>query len=125
MRERLPSNRRGTVGQTATEYMMVISVVVIAVVAAAYQFVPSFQAGVTDLGTDVSKILGIGVGGLGSRGSAVTSVGSTPGGGPLPTIGTGGPSSQGATVYNGGPSFAVDPRSSSPAPTLGAPADPP
>lgn len=44
-------------GQTATEYMMVISVVVIGVVAGAYAFVPSFQTGVGELSMDVSQIL--------------------------------------------------------------------
>ena len=53
---------RGEEGQTATEYMLIISVVVIAVVAAAYQFVPLFQTGVEDLGADVMKILSNGGG---------------------------------------------------------------
>lgn len=44
-------------GQTGTEYMLIISVVVIAVVAAAYTFVPEFQAGVMTLGTKVMTIL--------------------------------------------------------------------
>lgn len=44
-------------GQTATEYMLIVSVVVIAVVAAAYTFVPTFQQGVADLADDVSTIL--------------------------------------------------------------------
>ena len=44
-------------GQSSTEYMVLVSVVVIAVVAAAYAFVPSFQAGVFDLSNDVSRIL--------------------------------------------------------------------
>jgi Flp pilus assembly pilin Flp len=44
-------------GQTATEYMLIISVVVIAVVAAAYVFVPTFGSGVQDLSKDVSTIL--------------------------------------------------------------------
>jgi uncharacterized protein (UPF0333 family) len=44
-------------GQTATEYMMVVSVVVIAVVGAAYAFVPTFETGVNELGYDVSAIL--------------------------------------------------------------------
>jgi Flp pilus assembly pilin Flp len=44
-------------GQTATEYMLIISVIVIAVVAAAYVFVPSFQTGVSKLASDVSTIL--------------------------------------------------------------------
>lgn len=53
---------RGEEGQTATEYMLIISVVVIAVVAAAYEFVPLFKAGVMDLGQDVQKILSNGGG---------------------------------------------------------------
>lgn len=44
-------------GQTGTEYMLIISVVVIAVVAAAYTYVPEFQAGVETLGTKVMTIL--------------------------------------------------------------------
>jgi Flp pilus assembly pilin Flp len=48
---------RGEEGQTATEYMLIISVVVIAVVAAAYKFVPLFQEGVEKLGQDVKQIL--------------------------------------------------------------------
>lgn len=44
-------------GQTATEYMLIISVVVIAVVAAAYTFVPTFKQGVNSLAIDVSTIL--------------------------------------------------------------------
>jgi len=44
-------------GQTATEYMLIISVIVIAVVAAAYVFVPTFQEGVQALANDVSTIL--------------------------------------------------------------------
>jgi len=44
-------------GQTATEYMLIISVVVIAVVAAAYVFVEPFQQGVETLGTKVMTIL--------------------------------------------------------------------
>ena len=47
-------------GQTATEYMLIISVVVIAVVAAAFQFVPAFQEGVMDLGQDVKQALSSG-----------------------------------------------------------------
>lgn len=44
-------------GQTATEYMLIISVVVIAVVAAAFVFVEPFQKGVEQLGTKVKTIL--------------------------------------------------------------------
>ena len=47
-------------GQTATEYMLVISVVVIAAVSAAWTFVPAFQDGVRDLGGDVQRMLGTG-----------------------------------------------------------------
>lgn len=48
---------RNEEGQTATEYMLIVSVIVIAVVAAAYVFVPQFQAGVQKLAEDVSTIL--------------------------------------------------------------------
>src|SRR5438067_8774894 len=44
-------------GQTSTEYMMIVSVLVMAVVAAGYAFLPSFQAGVQELSYDVSNIL--------------------------------------------------------------------
>lgn len=49
-------------GQTATEYMLIISVVVVAVVAAAYAFVPEFQQGVINLANDVRYILNKGCG---------------------------------------------------------------
>ncbi len=53
-------------GQTATEYMLIISVVVIAVVAAAYAFVPTFKDGVNSLADDVESILRTGqIGGIG------------------------------------------------------------
>ena len=51
---------RGEEGQTATEYMLIISVIVIAVVAAAYTFVPTFQEGVQALADDVKSILDTG-----------------------------------------------------------------
>lgn len=47
-------------GQTGTEYMLIISVVVIAVVAAAYTYIPQFQEGVETLGTKVMTILDAG-----------------------------------------------------------------
>ena len=50
----------GEEGQTATEYMLIISVIVIAVVAAAYTFVPTFQDGVQALADDVQSILDTG-----------------------------------------------------------------
>jgi hypothetical protein len=43
----------GRSGQAASEYMMVVSVLVIAVVAVAYTFVPSFHHGVNDLASSV------------------------------------------------------------------------
>ena len=54
-------------GQSTVEYMLLISVIVIAMVAAAYAFVPTFQEGVRDLAEDVKKILSTGkIGGLGT-----------------------------------------------------------
>lgn len=50
----------GEEGQTATEYMLIISVIVIACVAAAYLFVPEFQSGVSALAADVKQMLGTG-----------------------------------------------------------------
>lgn len=47
-------------GQTATEYMLLVSVVVIGVVAAAYVFIPQFKDGVANLAGDVSTILDCG-----------------------------------------------------------------
>ena len=53
---KLSKNKKIT-GQTGTEYMLIISVVVIAVVAAAYTYVPQFQTGVEALGTKVMTIM--------------------------------------------------------------------
>ena len=47
-------------GQSTVEYMLLISVIVIAIVAAGYAFVPKLQKGVEELGGDVSRILGDG-----------------------------------------------------------------
>ena len=44
-------------GQSTVEYMLLISVIVIAIVAAAYVFITPFRDGVADLGKDVKKIL--------------------------------------------------------------------
>jgi Flp pilus assembly pilin Flp len=44
-------------GPSTVEYMLLISVIVIAIVAAAYVFIEPFKAGVQDLGNDVKKIL--------------------------------------------------------------------
>jgi Flp pilus assembly pilin Flp len=48
-------------GQTATEYMLIISVIVIAVVAAAYTFIPGFQAGVEALAKAIEEMLSTGL----------------------------------------------------------------
>ena len=47
-------------GQSTVEYMLLISVIVIALVAAAYVFVPVFEQGVKELAGDVRKILSTG-----------------------------------------------------------------
>ena len=47
-------------GQSTSEMMMLISVIVIAIVAAAYIMIPTFQDGVQDLANDVSYILSSG-----------------------------------------------------------------
>jgi len=44
-------------GQSTVEYMLLISVIEIAIVAAAYVFIEPFKQGVLDLGKDVKKIL--------------------------------------------------------------------
>ncbi len=54
-------------GQSTVEYMLLISVIVIAIVAAAYIFMPTFQSGVEALAQDVSSILDTGkIGGTGT-----------------------------------------------------------
>lgn len=45
-------------GQTATEYMLIVAVVVLALVAAASQLIPKFQTGVTTLGGNIQQQLG-------------------------------------------------------------------
>jgi Flp pilus assembly pilin Flp len=44
-------------GQSTVEYMLLISVIVIAIVAAAYVFIEPFKQGVQDLSNDDKKIL--------------------------------------------------------------------
>lgn len=53
----LRSLLRDEEGQSTVEYMLLISVIVIAIVAAAYVFIEPFKQGVQDLGNDVKKIL--------------------------------------------------------------------
>ena len=47
---------RDEAGQSTVEYMLLISVIVIAIVAAAYVFIEPFKQGVLDLGKDVKKL---------------------------------------------------------------------
>ncbi len=44
-------------GQSTVEYMLLISVIVIAIVAASYVFIDPFKAGVQNLAEDIKKIL--------------------------------------------------------------------
>lgn len=44
-------------GQSTVEYMLLISVIVIAIVAAAYVFIEPFKDGVENLANDVKRIL--------------------------------------------------------------------
>ena len=55
--EILSSLLRDEEGQSAVEYMLLISVIVIAIVAAAYVFIEPFKEGVLDLAKDIKKIL--------------------------------------------------------------------
>ncbi len=47
-------------GQSTVEYMLLISVIVIAIVAAAYVFIDPFKTGVNQLALDVQGILSTG-----------------------------------------------------------------
>jgi Flp pilus assembly pilin Flp len=58
---------REETGQSTVEYMLLISVIVIAIVAAAYVFIPTFQQGVQALADDVKSILDTGK--IGSTGT--------------------------------------------------------
>jgi hypothetical protein len=55
--EILSSLLRDEEGQSTVEYMLLISVIVIAIVAAAYVFIEPFKEGVLDLAKDIKKIL--------------------------------------------------------------------
>ena len=110
-------------GQTGTEYMLVVSVIVIAVVGAAYVFVPSFSAGVQDLGNDVRQILAMGdVGGVGRGGNApsVSGAMTVNGGFANNTMGPGF-GTPGNNTVNGGPMM----HNGSSNPPLGAPVNAP
>ena len=88
MFRRLRAKRSLVSGQTGTEYMLVISVIVIAVVGAAYGFVPSFRAGVEGLAFDVVDGLKRGyIRNVGADRGAVNATDEAqdpPAGGPLP-----------------------------------------
>jgi Flp pilus assembly pilin Flp len=47
----------GNVGQTATEYMLIVSVIVLGLVAVASHFIPAFEEGITGLAENVSQWL--------------------------------------------------------------------
>ncbi len=51
---------RSRKGQSTTEYMLLIAVIIIAIVAAAYVFIDPFQEGVHNLALDISEILDTG-----------------------------------------------------------------
>lgn len=94
---------RRQLGQSGTEYMMVISVVTIAVVGAAFVFVPQFRDGTSNLGADVREILGSGdanrPGAAGSTGGNSLPANGT---GPTDTSAMGDPSGS-TSPANGGP----------------------
>ena len=48
---------RNETGQTASEYMLLISVVVIAIVGSALVFIPGWESGIKETACDVSRIL--------------------------------------------------------------------
>lgn len=47
--------RNSQSGQSATEYMLIIAVVVLGLVAAASKLIPIFQGGVEDLGANIAE----------------------------------------------------------------------
>lgn len=57
MRKLFKKLRRDQRGQTATEYMLIIAVVVLGAVAGASILIPDFQAGVTQLSTKIRGLL--------------------------------------------------------------------
>lgn len=62
-RRRLPpaaAVRRARRGQSTVEYVLIIAVLVIGLLVAAYAFVPGFSQGVDGLGDDVEGLFGAG-----------------------------------------------------------------
>jgi Flp pilus assembly pilin Flp len=55
--ERIKGRLRDSRGQAATEYMMLISVVTVAVVAASFTYVPAFKVAVFNLAEQVEVML--------------------------------------------------------------------
>jgi Flp pilus assembly pilin Flp len=51
--------RKSERGQSATEYMLVIAVVVLALVAVASKLIPKFEAGVDELAGNIETTLGV------------------------------------------------------------------
>lgn len=49
--------RRNNRGQSATEYMLIIAIVVLGLVAAASHLIPKFQSGVKELGSNIEETL--------------------------------------------------------------------
>ncbi len=43
-------------GQSTVEWMLIVAMIVVGLVVAAYAFVPGFQRGVRELGTDVTSL---------------------------------------------------------------------
>ena len=56
----MKTTRRVSKGQTATEYLLILSVIVVAAVMTGHRFVPMFAEGSEALGRTVSQILGDG-----------------------------------------------------------------
>ncbi len=71
--------RKGTSGQAASELMLVVSVAVIAISAAAFEFVPTFRAGVGVLAREVSRMLATNA--IGSAGVGAANAGDSRTGG--------------------------------------------
>lgn len=59
MRKRFRWLRKSQRGQSATEYMLVIAVVVLALVAVASKLIPKFEAGVDVLSDNIESTLGV------------------------------------------------------------------
>ena len=58
MRQLVRWLKRSQSGQSATEYMLVVAVIVLALVAAASRLITPFEAGVNALGAYVQTVLG-------------------------------------------------------------------